>query len=539
MNFTTLERPPASCDVLIVGSGAAGLTAACRAADAGHRVLVVERAAVLGGTTAVSGGVIWAPGNHLADADADAEADADVTDDAGDDATDAGQGGSALRHLVAVTRGSVPRARIEWFLRTVEEAVRYLCDETHVDLFALERPDYRADLPGARRGGRALDNRPFDVAAYPGLEGLLRPPTYLPWLTMAEREQDGGADLAAIDRDRRERGTRTMGGALAGALAVSARARGVDFLLGARAVGLERSGHSWDLTLEHLGRVTARRAVVLASGGFEWDPALQRAFLPSRLTPIGAPGNEGDGLLMALRSGAAVTDLTASWGVPVFCDPEVRYEGLPTGRLAAGELTRPGSIMVDGSGRRFADEAGNYHDLTKVFRETDPATGAPRHVPAWFVYDAGHRARYPVAGTPPGGTPSWAITRPTPRELARACDIDAEALAETIAEFNAGAVAGADRRFGRAPASLAPLAEGPFTAIPVVAGTLGTCGGVVTDDHGRVLTRDGTPVEGLFAAGNVAATVLGDHYPGGGTSLAVAVARAYAIGAALGEGARH
>ncbi|MEU8039603.1 FAD-dependent oxidoreductase [Streptosporangium sp. NPDC049078] len=526
MNFTTLDHPPTSCDVLVVGSGAAGLTAACRAADAGHHVVVVERASVLGGTTAVSGGVIWAPGNHLADADSAADG---ATDGAAD----------ALRHLVAVTRETVPRARLEWFLRTIGEAVRYLCDETHVDLFALERPDYRADLPGARRGGRALDNRPFDVTAYPGLERLLRPPTYLPWLTMAEREQDTGADLAALDRERRDRGVRTLGGALAGSLAVSARARGVEFLLGARAVGLERSGRSWDLTFEDSGHITARRAVVLAGGGFEWDPALQRAFLPARLTPIGAPGNEGDGLLMALRAGAAVTDLTASWGVPVFCDPEARYDGLPTGRLATVELTRPGSIMVNGSGRRFADETGSYHDLTKVFRETDPATGAPRHVPAWFVYDAVHRARYPVAGGPPGGTPSWAVTGSTPHELADACGIDASALAETIAEFNADALAGADRRFGRGPASLAPLAEGPFTAVPVVAGTLGTCGGVVTDDHGQVLTPGGTPVDGLFAAGNVSASVFGDHYPGGGTSLAAAVARAYAIGAALGGGGRR
>jgi len=518
MNFTTLDHPPASCDVLVVGSGAAGLTAACRAADAGHHVVVVERASVLGGTTAVSGGVIWAPGNHLADADTDAD--------------------GALRHLVAITRGTVPRARLEWFLREIEKAVRYLCDETHVDLFALERPDYRADLPGARLGGRALDNRPFDVTAYPGLESLLRPPTYLPWLTMEEREQDTGADLVALDRERRERGVRTVGGALAGSLAVSARARGVEFLLGARAVGLERSGSSWDLTFEDSGHITARRAVVLAGGGFEWDPALQQAFLPARLTPIGAPGNEGDGLLMALRAGAAVADMTASWGVPIFRDPEVSYDGLPTGRLATAELTRPGSIMVNGSGRRFADETGCYYDLTKVFRETDPITGEPRHLPAWFVYDAAHGARYPVAGMPPGETPSWAVTGSTPHELADACGIDASVLAETIAEFNADALAGADRRFGRGPASLAPLAEGPFTAVPVIPGTFGTSGGVVTDDYGQVLTPGGTPVDGLFAAGNVSASVFGDHYPGGGTSLAAGVARAYAIGTALGGGQR-
>lgn len=531
--FTTAEPPP-SCDVLVLGSGAAGLVAACRAADAGHDVLLVERTDRLGGTTAVSGGVLWVPGNHLMAAGGFSDTRQD-----------------ALAYLTAVTRGGMPRERIEWFLDTAPEAVRYLCDETDVGLAALGRPDYRADLPGTVSGGRTLDNLPFDTGAYPGLGQVLRPPTYLPAITMLEREQSPGLDVEKVAGERERRGIRTMGGALAGALAVSAHARGVTFVLGARAVEMTRTGSSWSVTLEGEGgtrQVLARTAVVLASGGFERNPDLQRAYLPAPVLPIGAPGTEGDGLLMALRAGAAVRDMTASWGVPAFQDPSARYAGLPTGRLANVELTRPGSVMVNPSGRRFVNEAQNYHDLTKVFREVDPANGVPRHTPAWLVYDGGYQERYPVAGVPRGGLPEWAVSRPTLGELADACGIDAAGLAETIESFNEDAARGSDRAFARGDSvadrhlgdpslgsnpCLAPIARPPFTAVPVHAATLGTCGGVLTDDHGRVLTPSGEPVAGLFAAGNVSASLFGDCYPGGGTSLAAAVVRAYAIGAAL------
>ncbi|WP_169951207.1 FAD-dependent oxidoreductase [Microbispora sp. H11081] len=531
--FTTSELP-ASCDVLVLGSGAAGLVAACRAADAGHDVLLVERANLIGGTTAVSGGVLWVPGNHLMEAGGYSDRRED-----------------ALAYLTAVTRGDMPRERIEWFLDVGPEAVRYLCDETEVGLAALGRPDYRADLPGAVPGGRVLDNLPFETGAHPGLAELLRPATYLPAITMLEREQSPGLDVEKAARERQSRGIRTMGGALAGALAVSAHARGVTFVVGARAVELERSGDAWHVTLRQDGRtrrVVARTAVVLASGGFEWNPDLQRAYLPAPVLPIGAPGNEGDGLLMALRAGAAVRDMTASWGVPAFQDPSVRYEDLPTGRLANVEMTRPGSVMVNRSGRRFVNEAQNYHDLTKVFREVDPANGVPRHTPAWLVYDGAYQERYPVAGVPRGTSPEWGVTRDTLEELAAACGIDADGLAETIERFNEDAASGSDRSFSRGdsvadrhlgdPAvgpnpCLAPITRPPFTAVPVHAATLGTCGGALTDDQGRVLTPSGQPVEGLFAAGNVSASLFGDFYPGGGTSLAAAVVRAYAIGSAL------
>jgi 3-oxosteroid 1-dehydrogenase len=217
--------------------------------------------------------------------------------------------------------------------------------------------------------------------------------------------------------------------------------------------------------------------------------------------------------------------------------------------MANVELTLPGSIMVNTAGRRFVNEAVNYHDLNKVFRAIDPNTGEHANIPAWLVVDSGYVARYSIGGTPAGRVPSWAISAQTLDQLARACGIDPSGLVETVAEFNKFAADGHDPMFGRGASAadrylgdqrrphpcLAPLTEGPFHAIPIRPGTLGTCGGLVTDFDGRVLDRNGRPVGQLFAAGNVAATVFADAYPGGGATLGSAVTRAYAVGRALAE----
>ena len=186
--FTTAEPPP-SCDVLVLGSGAAGLVAACRAADAGHDVLLVERTDRLGGTTAVSGGVLWVPGNHLMAAGGFSDTRQD-----------------ALAYLTAVTRGGMPRERDQWFLDTAPEAVRYLCDETDVGLAALGRPDYRADLPGTVSGGRTLDNLPFDTGAYPASDRCSgRPP-------ICRRSPCWSASRALDSMSRRSPGSGSGGG---------------------------------------------------------------------------------------------------------------------------------------------------------------------------------------------------------------------------------------------------------------------------------------------------------------------------------------
>ncbi|MFP3462219.1 FAD-dependent oxidoreductase [Arthrobacter globiformis] len=518
-------------DVVVAGSGAAGLVAAVRSADAGLRVLVVEKAALLGGTTAAGGGVMWAPNNHLA-------RQAGYRDSHED----------GVAYLTEAAGHVLTPAEVEWYVSTAPRAVAYLDAETRLSLTPIARPDYHMEWRGAADGGRGLDNGAFDPSEFPGLAEAIRPSSYFPLLTMTERDRLNGraADPELLAR-RAATGVRTMGGALAGSLLASALDRGVEIAVSAPVDDLARDGDKWTVTLggAAASKTISAAAVVLASGGFEWNPRLRRAFLPFPVTPISAPSNEGNGLELGLKAGAAVADMTAIWGVPVISEAAHEYDGVRSGRMGNVEMTLPGSITVNAAGKRFVNEALNYHDACRVFASVDPATGRQQNNPAWLVFDAAYLAKYPVAGSSAGSPADWMTAADSLAELAGRVGIDPAGLAATVARFNADAAQGVDTEFHRGATPqdrflgdaantpnpcLAPLTTAPFYAVRISAGVLGTSGGLDTDFNGRVLDRHRQPIPGLYAAGNVSAGVFRNNYPGGGATLGSAITRAFAVG---------
>lgn len=545
--LTPAEELAAAYDVVVAGSGAAGLVAAVRAADAGLSVLVAEKAALLGGTTAAGGGVMWAPNNHLA-------GDAGFSD----------SHDRAVAYLTEAAGHVLSAEEIDWYVRTAPRAVEYLTSNTRVSMTPIARPDYHLEWNGAADGGRGLDNNAFDPSDYPGLAEAIRPSSYFPLLTMTERDElNGRAADPELLAKRAATGVRTMGGALVGRLLASALDRGVHMVTEAPVEDLVRTGNGWTVTIGTGtgttgagtgSRTVAAPAVVLASGGFEWNPRLRRAFLPFPVTPISAPSNEGDGLELGLKAGAAVADMTAIWGVPVISAPAHQYDGRQSGRMGNVEMTLPGSITVNAAGKRFVNEALNYHDACRVFASVDPHTGRQQNNPAWLVFDSAYLSKYPVAGSTPGSPAEWMTSAGTVEELAGKLGIDPAGLSDTVARFNADAAAGVDTEFHRGATPqdrflgdsgntpnpcLAPLAAGPFHAVPISAGVLGTSGGLDTDFDGRVLDRNRRPIPGLYAAGNVAASVFRNNYPGGGATLGSAITRAFAAGEHLAKRSGH
>lgn len=518
-------------DVVIMGSGAAGLVAAVRAAHAGLSVLVVEKAALLGGTTAAGGGVMWAPNNHLAKAAGYQDSHAD-----------------GVAYLSEAAGHVMSAEEIEWYVATAPRAVEFLNANTKVSMVPIARPDYHMEWKGSANGGRGLDNNAFDPRDYPGLSELIRPSSYFPLLTMTERDElNGRAADSALLEHRASTGIRTMGGALVGSLLASALDRGVRIVVSSPVEELSRKENGWHVTLAGSGADVhvGATAVVLASGGFEWNPRLRNAFLPYPVTPISAPSNEGDGLELGLKAGAAVEDMSAVWGVPVISTAAHQYDGQRSGRMGNVEMTLPGSITVNSDGKRFVNEALNYHDASRVFASINPHNGRQQNSPAWLVFDAKYLAKYPVAGSTPGEPAEWMVSAQSLELLARQVGISPSGLDATVTRFNADAAVGVDTEFGRGATPqdrflgdagntpnpcLAPLLAAPFYAVPIHAGVLGTSGGLATDLHGRVLDHRQRVIPGLYAAGNVSAGVFRNNYPGGGATLGSAITRAFAAG---------
>ncbi|OBI40678.1 FAD-binding protein [Mycobacterium kyorinense] len=516
-------------DVVVLGSGGAGLTAALTAAANGASVGVYEKAATVGGTTAVSGGVVWIPAHRRC-------ADEELTVD------------DALRYLQAQSLGSMDEALVDTFVRTGPVMLHFV--EAHSGLrfeIATGFPDYKPELPGGRpTGGRSLSAAPFDLSRLGQWRDRI---TSFPadWSNVGFDAETRARLHAEIDENASDlcvAGTALIAGLLKGLLDL-----GVTPQTNARAEELvaDDNGVIGVRVLRDGQRLTvrARRGVILGTGGFEWNTALVHAFLRGPMHgAVSPPNNTGDGLRMAMAHGADLANMGEAWWVPIVQIPGDTIDGEQRSRSVRLERTRPRSIIVNRAGRRFVNEACDYNSMAGAFHYLDPRDGYVND-PAWIVFDALHLKRYGFLGVAPGEpVPDWFCASEDLAELGVKTGIDSDGLARTVAEWNRNVAAGHDPDYGRgssaydgywgderattlAEKTLGPVDNAPYYAVPVSVGAMGTKGGPRTDGDGRVLHVNGEPIPGLFAAGNAMAGVTGRAYGGAGGTIGPAMVFAF------------
>lgn len=520
-------------DVVVVGSGGAALVAATLAHDGGAEVLVLEKADMLGGTTAVSGGAIWLPGNHVMQ-------EAGIGDSRED----------ALAYIRRVTMGREPDPElIEVFVDTAPEMLRYLEDNTPVRTHISPLPDYywTWGIPGnSPVPGRAVEANPYPVGTElpEWKERLVSRGTLMSLgsaTTLTEDFAPQTPELLAELARREAEDIRPKGAALIAMLFKGLLDREVETMLSTPARDLViAEGAVVGIRADHNGSplsIGARKGVVLACGGFEWSPDLVRAHIGYDVKPLTPPNNVGDGLRMATEAGAQLANMMSYWGTPVMFDPDITIDGDLVPQFEWGRGS-PASIVVNRHGRRFANEALPYNDFPKTFAAFDPTTiEFPNAGPAYLIFDQTVRATQRILSMFPGQpTPDWVPCADTIRALASQIGIDPDALEGTVERFNEFAVRGEDPDFDRstvglmAPGQVEPIRTAPFYAVEMYPGSIGTNGGPRIDRNGQVRKLGGGVVDGLYAAGNTAANVFGWAYPSGGGTIANGTVFGYLAG---------
>lgn len=538
---------PAVCDLVVVGSGAAGLSTAITARKRGLDVVVLEKEPVFGGTTALSGGVLWIPLNHH-----------------GRKQNPADTAQAVRTYLMRETGAFFDEAAVQAFIDNGPKMVDFFERETAMRFVPTLYPDYHPDVEGGADIGRSILAQPYDIRDLGRDMARLKPPlesiTFIgmmfnssnadlkhffrftksltSFMYVARRLASHVVELARYGRAVQV----TSGNALAARLAKSALDLGIPILTStpARQVLIEDGRTVGVLAGEAGQRVLARCGVVLAAGGFPHDvkriaqayPHRQRGHQHLSPTP---ESNTGDGVRMAEAAGAAV-DIryrdSAAW-MPV---TKVDFGNGRTGVFPhLLDRYKPGVIGVLRTGRRFTNESNSYHDvgvaLTRACEGMDETA-------MWLVCDRTALAKYGLGYVKPAPMPigrflrnGYLVQGRSLAELAAATGIDREGLVRTISEYNGPAQSGEDPAFQRGRTSfnryladpehqpnpcVAPIATAPFYAVKVVMGDLGTFDGIRTSAVGEVLKGDGSPIPGLYAVGNDRASIMGGNYPGAG-----------------------
>ena len=553
-----------SVDLLVIGSGAGGLSAAVTAAHLGLKVLVVEKEAQYGGTTAWSGGWMWLPRNPLA-------VEAGMCEDIE-------QPLSYLRHELGE---KFDEARARTFLEAAPKMVEFFRSNTALQFIAGNAiPDFHGRTPDAALGGRSLCAAPFDGRRLGKHIDQLKPP--LPETTLWGMGIASGAELKHFLNATRSpasfwhvtklvlghwrdllihrRGMRLVNGnALVAGLAASAFEAGVEIRTSSpakhlltdasdsgRVIGAVVSSPQGDV------HINARCGVVLACGGFPHDIARKKQLLPHAPTgqehwSAASRGNTGDGLRLGEMVGGMVADdlKQAAALAPVSLVPQSDGSFAHFPHLI--ERGKPGLIAVTAAGKRFVNEADSYYDFMSSLIAATPQNQA---VEAWLVCDHAFIRRYGLGAVKPAPMPLGSMLKNgylkrgrTWAELAQICGIDAQSLQNTVQTYNQMAVQGQDKDFakgetpynrmqgdatvGQLNPCMAPIQGGPYYAVRIVPGSLGTFAGLKVNAHAQVLDADNQPISGLYAGGNDMASIMGGYYPSGGITLGPAMTFGY------------
>ena len=532
-------------DVVVVGAGGAGMTAALAAARQGLDTLVIEKSPWFGGSTARSGGGVWIPGNYALV-----------------EAGEADELAESKKYLDAIVGDVVPKVRRDTYLDRGPEVMEFLRDNTPVRFrWVPEYADYLPEAPGGRPRGRTVEPVPLDARFMGDELQRLHPPygkapanlivTQADYRKISLGLRSLRAPLTILRVTLLRLWTLLLGKkmyAMGNAVAIGLRKGLMD-----AGVPIAYETELTDLVIEN-GRVVgvtvlrdgaaevirARRGVILGSGGFEKNLEMYQPQPTSVDWTTGAPSNEGGGILAGIAAGAQTDLMDDAWWGPTI--------PLPNGPwFCLAERNLPGSIIVNGAGKRYMNEALPYVEATHEIYKGE-ATGVT-HVPSWMVIDQRYRNRYLFAGLGPrqpfpGRWLKEGVIRKaaTIEGLAEEIGVEPKALRQTIDRFNRFAETGVDEDFHRGESaydkyysdpsvrpnpSLHRIDHGPFYAVKIVPGDLGTKGGLVTDERSRVLRPDGSVIDGLYAAGNCSSAVMGNTYAGPGATIGPAITVGY------------